>query len=135
MVNFDAPNREQSCARRERSNTPLQALQLLNDVQHVEAARGLAQRVLTSGEKTPQGRIEFLFKTVLSRNPTAKEIELLDKQIATHMQRYQGAPQDAQQLIQLGESKPSADLTPAELAAYTLAASTILNMDETLTRN
>jgi hypothetical protein len=108
---------------------------LLNDVQHVEAARGLAQRVLTSGEKTPQARIEFLFKTVLSRNPTAKEIELLDKQIATHMQRYQGAPQDAQQLIQLGESKPSADLTPAELAAYTLAASTILNMDETLTRN
>ena len=135
MVNFDAPNREQSCARRERSNTPLQALQLLNDVQHVEAARGLAQRVLTSGEKNPQARIEFLFKTVLSRNPTAKEIELLDKQIATHMQRYQGAPQDAQQLIQLGESKPNADLTPAELAAYTLAASTILNMDETLTRN
>ena len=135
MVNFDAPNREQSCARRERSNTPLQALQLLNDVQHVEAARGLAQRALTAGEKNSHARIEFLFKTVLSRNPTAKEIELLDKQITTHMQRYQGAPQDAQQLIQLGESKPNADLSPAELAAYTLAASTILNMDETLTRN
>ena len=135
MVNFDAPNREQSCARRERSNTPLQALQLLNDVQHVEAARGLAQRALTAEEKNSHARIEFLFKTVLSRNPTAKEIELLDKQITTHMQRYQGAPQDAQQLIQLGESKPSEDLTPAELAAYTLAASTILNMDETLTRN
>jgi hypothetical protein len=135
MVNFDAPNREQTCTRRERSNTPLQALQLLNDVQHVEAARGLAQRTLGSGIVDPRGRIEFVFRNVLSRNPTAKEIDVLEKQISVHLQRYKNSPQDAQQLIQIGESKPTPNFDASELAAYTLLASTILNMDETLTRN
>lgn len=135
MVNFDAPNREQTCTRRERSNTPLQALQLLNDVQHVEAARGLAQRTLGSGIVDPRGRIEFVFRNVLSRNPTAKEIDVLEKQISVHLQRYKNNPQDAQQLIQIGESKPTPNFDASELAAYTLLASTILNMDETLTRN
>ena len=135
MVNFDAPNREQSCTRRERSNTPLQALQLLNDVQHVEAARGLGQRTLSSGLDTPQARIEFMFKTVLSRKPTQHELDILDTQIRVHLERYKTSPADAQQLIQIGESKPAPNFDPAESAAYTLLASTILNMDETLTRN
>jgi hypothetical protein len=135
MVNFDAPNREQSCTRRERSNTPLQALQLLNDVQHVEAARGLGQRTLSSGLDTPQARIEFMFKTVLARKPNERERDILDKQIRVHIERYKENPADAQQLIQIGELKPAANFDPAELAAYTLLASTILNMDETLTRN
>ncbi|MFN9346920.1 MAG: PSD1 and planctomycete cytochrome C domain-containing protein, partial [Planctomycetota bacterium] len=135
MVNFDAPNREQTCTRRERSNTPLQALQLLNDVQHVEAARGLGQRILSSGLSSVPERIELMFKTVLSRKPSSKELEVLDKQVNQHLQRYRANPADAQQLIQIGESKPSANFDPAELATYTLLASTILNMDETLTRN
>ena len=135
MVNFDAPNREQSCTRRERSNTPLQALQLLNDVQHVEAARGLAQRALASGLADPNARIEYLFKSVVSRTPYPKELEVLQQQIKSHLERYTASPQDAQQLIQQGESKPSPEFNPSELAAYTLLASTILNMDETLTRN
>jgi hypothetical protein len=135
MVNFDAPNREQTCTRRERSNTPLQALQLLNDVQHVEAARGLGQRILSSGHTSVPERIELMFKTVLSRKPSSKELEVLDKQVNQHLQRYRANPADAQQLIQIGESKPSENFDPAELATYTLLASTILNMDETLTRN
>jgi hypothetical protein len=135
MVNFDAPNREQTCTRRERSNTPLQALQLLNDVQHVEAARGLGQRILSSGLSSVPERIELMFKTVLSRKPSSRELEVLDKQVNQHLQRYRANLADAHQLIQIGESKPSANFDPAELATYTLLASTILNMDETLTRN
>jgi hypothetical protein len=135
MVNFDAPNREQSCMRRERSNTPLQALQLLNDVQHVEAARGLAQRLLSEAPADVASRINYLFKTVLSRNPTDAERELLVAQIAKHIERYQASPQDAQQLTQLGETKPPSAFAAQELAAYTLLASTVLNMDETLNRN
>lgn len=135
MVNFDAPNREQTCTRRERSNTPLQALQLLNDVQHVESARGLAQRVLNLGGDNHRSRIEIMFKMVLSRNPSARELDVLDKQFQVHLARYNSVVPDAQQLVQLGETKPQTDLDPAILAAYTLVASTILNMDETLTRN
>ncbi|MFN5392975.1 MAG: DUF1549 and DUF1553 domain-containing protein, partial [Planctomycetota bacterium] len=135
MVNFDAPNREQTCTRRERSNTPLQALQLLNDVQHVEAARGLGQRILGSGLTHAPDRIELMFKTILSRKPSSRELEVLEKQVNQHLQRYKANPADAQQLIQIGESKPMPDFDPAELATYTLLASTILNMDETLTRN
>ncbi|MFM9065157.1 MAG: PSD1 and planctomycete cytochrome C domain-containing protein, partial [Pirellula sp.] len=135
MVNFDAPNREQTCTRRERSNTPLQALQLLNDVQHVEAARGLGQRILSSGLSSVPERIELMFKSVLSRKPSSRELEVLDKQVNQHLQRYRANLADAQQLIQIGESKPSANFDPAELATYTLLANTILNMDETLTRN
>ena len=135
MVNFDAPNREQSCMRRERSNTPLQALQLLNDVQHVEAARGLAQRALSEGLELPSDRIAFLFKTVLARSPNQTEAQVLAEQLSKHLERYQANPQDAQQLIQQGETKPASTFPVQELAAYTLLASTILNMDETLNRN
>ncbi len=76
-----------------------------------------------------------MFKTVLSRKPSSRELEVLDKQVNQHLQRYRANPADAQQLIQIGESKPSENFDPAELATYTLLASTILNMDETLTRN
>lgn len=135
MVNFDAPNREQSCTRRERSNTPLQALQLMNDVQHVEAARALAQRMLFEGGATAESRLTFAFQTVLSRKPDARERGILQEQLDQHIERYQQSPDDAATLIRQGESKPSAELAAPELAAYTLVASTILNLDETLNRN
>lgn len=135
MVNFDAPNREQSCTRRERSNTPLQALQLMNDVQHVEAARTLAERMLTQYGSSPVERMDFAYQIVLSRPADAAELTLLNEQLAKHLERYTTHPEDAAKLIGLGQSKPKPDLAAAELAAYTLIASTILNLDETLTRN
>jgi hypothetical protein len=135
LSNFDAPNRESSCARRERSNTPLQALQLMNDVQHVEAARAMAQRMLTEGGATPAERIAFGFESVLSRQPDAFETEVTAAQLATHLARYQADADAAMKLISHGESKPKPELPPAELAAYTLVANMILNLDETVTRN
>jgi len=135
MMNFDAPNREQSCTRRERSNTPLQALQLMNDVQHVEAARALAQRMLIDGGATADERIAFAWRTVLSREPDAIETATLKGQLEQHLDRYQKNPEDASRLVMLGESKPAENLAVPELAAWTLVASTILNLDETLNRN
>ena len=135
MSNFDAPNREQFCTRRERSNTPLQALQLMNDVQHVEAARELADRMLREGGRDHAARIAFAYETVLARPPQASELQIVQTQLNEHLQRYEQDPDSARQLISHGESQPAADLPVHELAAYTLVANMILNLDETLMRN
>jgi hypothetical protein len=135
MSNFDAPNREQSCAGRERSNTPLQALQLMNDVQHVEAARALAERMLTQGGATTQERIAFAFRAVLSRLPEPAETQILERQLAAHLLKYNQDLELAKKLIASGESKPNATLPPADLAAHTMVANTLLNLDETVSRN
>jgi len=135
MATFDAPNREQFCSRRERSNTPLQALQLLNDVQHFEAARGLATRMMTEGGTRPQDRIGFAFKSVLSRLPSPDEAQVVGEAFARFLQRYQADPESARKAVRVGESAPRAGLPDAELAAYTLTANLLLNLDETVTRN
>ena len=135
LVNFDAPNREQFCARRERSNTPLQALQLMNDVQHVEAARALAARTLTEGGAEDAARIGWLFKTVLARSPSPDEAKIVADAVAGNRARYEADLEAAKQAIAHGESKPPAGLAPAELAAWTLVANLMLNLDETLSRN
>ncbi|MCE9555935.1 MAG: DUF1553 domain-containing protein, partial [Planctomycetes bacterium] len=135
LANFDAPNREQFCSQRERSDTPLQALQLMNDVQHVEAARALAERMLTEGGATPAERIAFAYRTVLSRRPDAEELSMIEGQLNAHLERYSNELAAATKLITQGQSKPKAGLKPAELAAYTLVANMILNLDESLTRN
>jgi hypothetical protein len=135
MSNFDAPNREQLCTVRERSNTPLQALQLMNDVQHVEAARSLAERMLSQGGKAAPERIAYGFRLVLARAPEPEEVQILERQLAAHLVKYQQDPELAKRLISTGESKPNPALPPAELAAHTMIASTLLNLDETVTRN
>jgi hypothetical protein len=135
MSNFDGPNREQSCTRRERSNTPLQALQLMNDVQHVEAARALAERVLSQGGETPEARIAFLFRTVLSRLPTADETRIVLAGLTRQQELYQAAPDQAAQLIRVGESPPRNVASPEDTAAWTMIANVMLNTDETLNRN
>jgi hypothetical protein len=135
MATFDAPNREQFCSRRERSNTPLQALQLLNDVQHFEAARGLASRMMTEGGSRPEDRIRFAFKTLLSRSPSGTELEVVRTALDRCLERYQADPESARKAIRVGESAPRSGLPEIELAAYTLTANLLLNLDETVTRN
>jgi hypothetical protein len=135
MVNLDAPNREQPCARRDRSNTPLQALQLLNDTQHVEASRVLAERVISDGGATADERVKFAFKLLLSRPPTDKELAIVTGELTKHTQRYANNPDDAAKLLAVGERKANPKLKADEVAAWTLVASMLLNLDETLTRN
>jgi len=135
MSNFDAPNREQVCTVRERSNTPLQALQLMNDVQHFESARALAERVLAEGGKTNDERLRFLYRTVLSRPPTVDEIPLLTSALAKQTEYFAADPNSAKKAIHVGESKPRNVASEIETAAWTMLANLILNTDEALNRN
>jgi hypothetical protein len=135
MTNFDAPNREQSCTKRERNNTPMQALQLLNDVQYFEAARALAERVLAEGGQDDAVRLRWLFRTVLSRVPDEKEIGLLTDALA--QQRYHAGAdaKAAEAVVGAGESAPKHVAPATETAAWTMVANLVLNLDETVTRN
>jgi hypothetical protein len=135
MSNFDGPNREQFCTVRERSNTPLQALQLLNDTQHFEAARAFAERILSDGGATPEARIRYAYQSTLSRHPEPDELAIVLQTLQQCLTRYKADPEGAKQAIAVGESKPTGKHDPTELAAYTLLANLILNLDETVTRN
>lgn len=135
MSNFDAPNREQVCVRRERNNTPLQALQLLNDVQHFEAARALAERALGEGGPDDSGRLRWMFRTVLSRAPDDQEAAMLSRALETQRRLSLAGPAGAARVVRAGESKPRLLAPAPETAAWTLLANLVLNLDETLTRN
>jgi hypothetical protein len=135
MTNFDAPNRESFCTRRDRSNTPLQALQLMNDVQQFEAARALAERLLTEGGPAPADRIAYGYRLVLARRPASEEAAIVQALLEKELARYQQDPAAAGKVIRTGESAPKAGLAEPELAAYTLVANLLLNLDETVTRN
>ncbi len=135
MTTFDAPSREQSCARRERSNTPLQALQLMNDVQHFEAARLLAERMMKEGGPQTGARLAWAFRLATSRPPAADELEILQAAYAGQLERYEANPSAALKVISAGESKRDENLDPEELAACTLVANLILNLDEVVTKN
>ena len=135
MTTFDAPNREQFCARRERSNTPLQALQLMNDTQHIEAARALAARALTAGGDADGPRIDWLFQVVLARPPQPEEGVIVAEVLSGHRERYAADPEAAKAAISHGAAAVPSELPADELAAWTLDANMMLNHDETLTRN
>lgn len=135
LASFDAPNREQSCARRGRSNTPLQALQLMNDIQHVEAAREFASRILKEGGASDEQRLRWAWRTVTSRPPDDAELAIVVRTLELYRARYQEDKESAVQLIAYGESTADPNLAPTELAAYTLIANMILNLDETVSKN
>jgi len=120
---------------RDRTNTPLQALQLLNDVQHFEAARALAERALVESGPTVEQRIEFLYRTVLSRRPDAEAVRLVAAALAKQHALYRADPAAARQAIAIGESKPRGVAPDDETAAWTMIANLVLNLDETLNRN
>ncbi len=135
LSNFDAPNREQVCARRERTNTPLQALQLMNDVQHFEAARALAERTLAEAGPSVTNRIDFLYRTVLARRPDAETVRLLESALARQQVLYRADPDAARQVVAAGESSPRHVAPDDETAAWTMVANLVLNLDETIMRN
>jgi hypothetical protein len=134
MMTFDAAGRETCIVRENRTNTPLQALTLMNDVTYVEAARVLAERMMTEGGATPEERIAFAFRLATGRAPAAPETRLLLDGLRYHRDNYQTDPQAALKLVSAGEHARDQKLEPAELAAYATVASLILNLDATVTK-
>lgn len=134
MTTFDAPSREACTVRRERTNTPLQALQMMNEPQMVEAARALAERVLREGGSTDEDRATYLFRLATARRPDAPEQAELLAALQELRSHYASDVEAAKRLIAIGETKPSPGADPSVLAAWTMLANTVLNLDEVITR-
>ena len=134
MQTLDAPSREFCRVRRARTNTPLQALTLLNDVQFVEAARAFAARILREGGASQAERIEFAFRSATGRRPDGEELRILNEAIDAQRAEYDAGAGAASALVNHGDSEPPTDLPAGELAAWTVFANMILNLDETLTK-
>jgi hypothetical protein len=130
---FDAPDREKCTARRGVTNTPLQALTLLNDPTYVEAARALAQRALRAGGRSDRERIDFAFKLATARKPDPQERDVLLGALSEFRSTYRQDKAQVKKLLSVGESKPDSTLDPSEVAAWTTLAGMILNLDETIT--
>ncbi|MCH1523250.1 MAG: DUF1553 domain-containing protein, partial [Arenicellales bacterium] len=135
LVTFDAPDRETCTVRRERTNTPLQALVLLNDPIYVETARGLAQRTIQEGGNSNRDRIEYAFRIVTGRRPTTAELAILLEELQQRIHAFSMDPQTAERLINVGESKADKKIKTAELAAWTMVARLLLNLDEAITKS
>ena len=133
-ITFDSPDREKCSARRLLTNTPLQALVSLNDPTYVEAARALAQRMLIEAPKTMEKRIAYGFELATLRKPSAQEEKVLQGLATRELAEYKHHPEAAFKLLAVGDSKADPKLNPGDLAAWTTVASTILNLDETLTK-
>jgi hypothetical protein len=133
LVTFDAPDREVCVVRRARTNTPLQALVLMNDPTYVEAARKFAERLMREA-KTTDERITLAFRLATARPPSAAEVGVLRKVFDGQLATFRNNPQAALKLLSVGEAARDQSLAPAELAAWSMVASVILNLDETVTK-
>jgi hypothetical protein len=133
LTTFDAPDREKCTARRLPTNTPLQALELLDDPTYVEAARVLAQRAITEAGRDPARRIDFMFRLATARDPRPQEREILAGLARDETAEYRQDGAAALKLLSVGASRCNPKINPGELAAWTTVASTILNLDETIT--
>jgi hypothetical protein len=133
LITFDAPDREVCTVRRARTNTPLQALILMNDPTYMEASRKLAERIMTEAAGT-EARITLAFRLAMARRPKPAEIAVLGKILDRELTVYRKDQQAAVKLVSVGESKRDEKLDLAELAAWTTLASVILNLDETVTK-
>jgi len=135
MLAFDAPTRETCTVRRPRTNTPLQALTLMNDTTYIEAARVLAQRMMTEPKQTtPQARIIYAFRLAMARLPEPDEVKILLDLYQKQLKEYQQNKQAAASLIAVGESESNPSLDTIKLATWTTTASVILSMDETVSK-
>ena len=113
----------------------MQALHLMNDVQHVEAARALAQRILNEGGANPGDRARWAWRLVTARYPSAEEAQILLNALQAHRERYLDDVEAATELINFGDSPPDPDIAASELAAWTLIANLLLNLDEVVNKN
>ena len=134
MTTFDGGSREICQVSRPRTNTPLQALALLNDPTYLEAARVLAERALTLENKNVDERIAFMFRRATSRSPKDEELILLKRSLENKLRYFEARQKAAREAIAAGKSKPNTRLQATDLAAYMSVASVILNLDETLTK-
>ncbi|MFQ5732759.1 MAG: PSD1 and planctomycete cytochrome C domain-containing protein [Planctomycetaceae bacterium] len=134
MSNFNSAGREVCAVRTERTNTPLQALTLLNNVTFVEASRFLAERMLRDGGRSASERLTHGFQLATGRAPAERELSLLLRAYASFRKTYESDRTAARQLLAVGEGRRDRSLDLAEHAAMTMAASLILNLDETITK-
>jgi hypothetical protein len=133
LSTFDAPDRETCTVRRLRTNTPLQALILMNDPTYIEASRKLAERLLVQAHSDKQ-RVELVFQLALARAPEKKEMAILLRIVREQIAVYRRNQNDATQLLGVGEASWNQKLDAAELAAWTVVANVVLNLDETISK-
>jgi hypothetical protein len=135
MLAFDASSREECTAERIRSNTPLQSLVLLNDPTYVEAARVFAELIIRNGGSSPNERLDYAYHRALSRSIKPTELNVLVPMLEKHLVQFKEDTNAANELLTVGAHPKASDLDPAELAAWTSIARTILNLHATITRN
>ena len=133
MLIFDAADRGECTVRRRPTSTPLQALVLLNDPQYVEAARVLAEKLLTEHEDTDK-LLSQAFRTLTSRMPDETERSLLNELLSREMERFSRSPEDARAYLEMGEAKWDRQLDPIELASWAVLVHAVMNTDEAFTR-
>ena len=131
---FNAPSREVSCTRRERTNTPLQALATMNDPQFVEAARKLAETTLRANASDNNKALEAMAERVLTRPLASKERAIVKDTLKEAVDYYTAKPEEAKKLVSYGESKPDTSLDATKLAAFTMVANQLMNLDEVLNK-
>ncbi len=134
FATFDAPSREVCTFLRQRTQTPLQSLVLMNDPSYVEAARGLAERVLREEPKDHDKRLVRAFRHTLGRVPQSDETAVLQKTYAQQLTHFLEDPEAAKALLKVGDSPLPEPANPAELAAMTAVANVLLNLNETITK-
>jgi hypothetical protein len=134
MDAFDAPARDTACTRRQRTDTPLQALVTMNDPQWVEASRSLAERLIKQGGKQPAQRIQYLSELVLSHDPSPQMASVLEQSLTQMQEHYAADRKAAHDLVTVGEKPHDPAIPPPELAAWTMVVSEVLNLDETLNK-
>jgi hypothetical protein len=133
-VFFDVASRQTCQVRVARTNTPLHALVTLNDVTYVEAARGLAERVLAEPLADDRARLEAAVRMCLLRPPSDRELDVLQQRLVRLRDQFAGNREAARELIAFGESPPGGQADPVELASFTALGTLLLNLDETLTK-
>jgi hypothetical protein len=134
MQMFDAPSREVCTASRARTNTPLQALAMMNDPTFVEAARVLAERTMKEGGETVEKRLEFAFRRAVARPPAVAEMKVLKETLDRQAEIFKKDPKKAEGLLKVGDSPLSKGVDQVELATWTAVCGVILNLDEVVNR-